>query len=289
MFRKIQYEFQLDTSRRNQRFESEVVLHCTQGKKAIDIPTSVFCTKPYFDKGKITDTHPMHKGLNAMLTQILTDVENTEIEAFRKDIQCSVQTIYSIYVDHLNASLPIDEFCESVMKYSPQRKEVTKRRFRDTVNKVVALSPGIALEDIDLNFLKRFETYCIKNGNADSTMYTHMKCLRALFNEAIKRDLLKPWQTPFKLYSIPETRSRTDVLRWAEVEELMDYEFKDTDKKFNNIRDLFCFACMTGLRVSDILSLKSSEIQMDGDVTWLRKHTKKTGAYIHIFRICIHI
>lgn len=125
MFQKINYEFILDTSRRNQRRESEVMLHCTQGKKFVDIPTSVFCMKPQFTDGKINDSHPMHDGLNAMLTQVLTDVEKTEIEAFRKDIQCSVQTIYSIYVDHLNTTLPLIDFCAAVMTYKSSENKKT--------------------------------------------------------------------------------------------------------------------------------------------------------------------
>lgn len=282
MFQKINYEFILDTSRRNQRRESEVMLHCTQGKKSVDIPTSVYCLKPQFENGKINGLHPHSDGLNAMLTQVLTDVEQTEIEAFRKDIQCSVQTIYSIYVDHLNTSLPLVDFCNAVMQYSPQRRDVTKRKFVTSIKQVDEFSPGISLEDIDINFLKKFETRCLERGNAESTVWSHMKILRTLFNEAIKRDLLKPWQTPFKVYEIPEMRYKTDVLRWPEVEKLIDFEFKGNDRRFNNIRDIFCFACMTGLRLSDLLRLKSDNIQQVGDVTWLRIHTQKTGAFVQI-------
>lgn len=282
MFQKISYSLVLDTSRRNFKRESEIMVHCAQGRKSVDIPTSIYCLKDQFSDGKINDKNPMSEGLNAMLIQILTDVEQTEIEAFRKDIHCSVQTIYSIYVDNLNTTLPLTTFCEAVMRYSPQRKQITKDKYTTSIKMIDAFSPGITLEDIDLNFLKRFETYCADKGNADSTVWSHMKCLRSLYNEAIKRDLLKPWQTPFKLYEIPEHRSRTDVIRWREIEYLMDYEFTGNDKKFSRIRDIVCFACFTGLRVADILRLKDENIEKVGGVTWLRIHTQKTGAFVQI-------
>jgi len=282
MFRKISYEFILDTSRRNQQHESEVMLKASQGKAYVCIPTSVYCLKSQFTDGRINATHSMSDGLNAMLTQILSDVQASEIEAFRKDIQCSVQTIYSMYVDHLNASLPLVEFCEAIMKYSPNRRQITKDKYVNTVKKVDMFSPNISLENIDLNWLKRFEVHCLAKGNSDSTVWSCMKVLRTMFNEAIKRDLLKPWQTPFKMYEIPELRSRTDVLRWPEVEQMMDFSFVGKDRRYNRVRDVFCFACLTGLRVSDLLALKNENIVKTGEVTWLRMHTQKTGAYVQI-------
>ena len=109
-----------------------------------------------------------------------------------------------------------------------------------------------------------------------------MKVLRTLFNEAIRRDLMKQFQNPFRFYQIPEPRYRTDVLRFQEIVALMDFEFKGEDRRYCHIRDLFCFACFTGLRVSDLLRLTPEHINKVGDTTWLRIHTQKTGAYVQI-------
>lgn len=68
MFRKISYEFILDTSRRNQQHESEVMLKASQGKAYVCIPTNVYCLKSQFTDGRINATHSMSDGLNAMLT-----------------------------------------------------------------------------------------------------------------------------------------------------------------------------------------------------------------------------
>ena len=282
MFQKINYELMWDGTRTNQRKEGMVVVHATQGKKSVDIPTNVYCLKCHFSDGKVTDGNPHNEGLNAMLMQILTDVENTEIEAFRKDIDMTVQRIYSMYYENLNTSLPLTKFCESILSVSTNRRQVTRDRYNGVVRKAEEFSPGITLEDMDLNWLKRFETWCLQNELSENTVWACMKVFRTLFNEAIKRDLLKPWQTPFRFYPIPEVRYRTDVLRFQEIVDLMDYEFKGEDRRFCHIRDLFCFACFTGLRVSDLLRLTNDNISEVGGVTWLRIHTQKTGAYVQI-------
>jgi integrase len=107
-----------------------------------------------------------------------------------------------------------------------------------------------------------------------------MKVLRTMFNEAIKRDLLKPWQTPFRLYEIKETRYRTDVLRFAEMEELLNYKFPD--HKLRRARDFFMLSCYTGLRWADLIRLTSDNIRTVGGETWLTIKTQKTGILVQI-------
>ena len=260
-----------------------VVVHATQGKKYIDIPTDIYCYKYQFSDGKINDRHMDCDGLNAMLLQVISDIQHTEIDAFRKDVDMTVQRIYAMYFEHLNASLPLVEFTESVLAVTSNRRQVTKDKYMSVVRSIDRFSSGICLEDIDITFLNRLETHMLGLGNSQSTVWSSMKVLRTMFNEAVKRDLMKVGQNPFRLYEIPELRYRTDVLRFAEIEELMNYDFsRNTEKKYANIRDIFCFACFTGLRISDLLRLRDDNISKVGDVTWLRIKTQKTGAYVQI-------
>ena len=48
------------------------------------------------------------------------------------------------------------------------------------------------------------------------------------------------------------------------------------------IRDLFCFACYTGLRFSDLTHLTKDNLKVTNSVTWLQIKTQKTGAFVQI-------
>ena len=219
-------------------------------------------------------------GLNAMINQIMLDIQATEIEAFRKDINMTVQRLYSMYVEALNTSVPLDQFAENVLKYSSNRKEVTKTHYREVVKNVYEFSPNITMEDMDIQWLKKYERWMYERGTSDSTVWGRMKVLRAFFNEAIKRDLLKPWQTPFRIYEIPELRYRTDVLRFAEMETLLYYRFDDP--KLRRARDFFLLSCYTGLRYGDMIRLTTGHIRQVGEEIWLTIQTSKTGKLVQI-------
>ena len=280
MLQKIVYDVVFNPSKYSRTGDGMIVVRASQGRKSVDIPTNIFCQSNQFSNGYINSLHPQFDGLNAMLNQIILDIQATEIEAFRKDINMTVQRLYSMYVESLSTSVPLSEFAENILKYSSNRKEVTKRSYRDAVRNANEFSPGVAMDDIDIGWVKKYERWQYDRGVSDSTVWSRLKIIRALFNEAIKRDLLKPWQTPFRLYEIPELRYRTDVLRFAEMEELLAYRFED--QKLRKARDFFLLSCYSGLRYGDMIRLTSDHIRQVNDETWLSIKTSKTGKLVQV-------
>lgn len=280
MLQKIVYDVVFNPSKYSRTGDGMIVIRASQGKKSVDIPTNIYCQSSQFSNGYINSLHPQYDGLNAMLNQIILDIQATEIEAFRRDINMTVQRLYSMYVEGLSTTVPLMKFAENVFKHSSGRKEATLEKYRIVIKNINEFSENVAMEDIDLHWIKKYETWLAGRGNSESTIWTRMKMLRMLFNEAIKRDLLKPWQTPFRFYEIPEMRYRTDVIRFAEMEELLAYKF--SDQKIRRARDLFLFACYTGLRYGDLTSLTSDNIRDIGSETWLSVKTKKTGILVQI-------
>lgn len=281
MLHKIVYDVIFNPSKKYSRTgDGMVMIRASQGRKSVDIPTNIFCQSRQFSDGYINSLHPQFDGLNAMINQILLDIQATEIEAFRRDINMTVQRLYSMYVEALSTTVPLSQFAENVFKYSTGRRQVTLDRYRDIMKNINDFSPNISMEDIDLQWLKRYEHWMQERGNSESTVWARMKVLRMLFNEAIKRDLLKPWQTPFRLYEIPEMRYRTDVLRFAEMEELLHYKFEDP--RIRRARDFFLLSCYTGLRYGDMIRLTQENIRQVGTETWLTIKTVKTGILVQI-------
>lgn len=280
MLQKIQYDVIFNPSRQSRTGNGMVMIRASQGRKSIDIPTNIYCESKQFASGYINSLHPQYDGLNAMINQIMLDIQATEIQAFRKDINMTVQRLYSMYVEALSTTVPLDKFTDNVLKYCSNRKDVTKRKYHDVIRNIYDFSNNIAMEDIDIQWIKKYEQWQYARGNSDSTVWSRMKVIRTLFNEAIKRDLMKPWQSPFRLYDIPEMRYRTDVLRFSEMEELFNYKF--TDRKLSKARDFFLFSCYTGLRWADMIRLKSDCIRQIGEETWLTIKTQKNGKLVQI-------
>ena len=101
-----------------------------------------------------------------------------------------------------------------------------------------------------------------------------MKSLRTLIYAAVKEGLIK--QDPFAEFKMRSKPVYPEHLTQDEINQLRDISFESKD--LDRIRDIFLFACYTGLAYSDIKQLKGIHIIRDTDQTWyVRKPRQKTG------------
>ena len=73
----------------------------------------------------------------------------------------------------------------------------------------------------------------------------------------------------FKKYSAPEKEIEIIYLTEDELELLYKHTFKST--RLSHVRDVYCFCCFTGLRISDVFSLDSTHIQKDQIIKVIQK------------------
>lgn len=67
----------------------------------------------------------------------------------------------------------------------------------------------------------------------------------------------------FKKFSAPERETEVIYLTSDELRALVNYKFNS--KRLEHVRDVYCFCCFTGLRISDAQNLKTTHIQ-DGQI-----------------------
>ena len=114
MLQKISYDVIFNPSKYSRAGEGMLMVRASQGRKSVDIPTNIYCESRQFSNGYINSLHPQFDGLNAMLNQIILEIQQTEIEAFRRDINMTVQRLYSMYVESLSTTVPLAE-CKSCL------------------------------------------------------------------------------------------------------------------------------------------------------------------------------
>ena len=68
---------------------------------------------------------------------------------------------------------------------------------------------NIYFSDIDITWLKNYETWLRSNGLAENTIGKRFRTLRAIFNLAIEQHLVKDEYYPFKAYKISKLHKAT--------------------------------------------------------------------------------
>lgn len=141
----------------------------------------------------------------------------------------------------------------------------------------------LTLLDFNKDFYINFESYLSKKKNPldeergllNDTIYKYISTLKSFLSwcnengHVVHPDTFKKHQSAFKR----KTHNEIVVLTESELNDLYEYDLSNKPS-FDRVRDLFCFACFTGQRFSDIMRFNKADFKGD-KWTFLSSKTKK--------------
>lgn len=146
----------------------------------------------------------------------------------------------------------------------------TWRNVRHHLSSYIHVRPRFG--DIDEKWVDGFRRYLEKQDLKQNSVATYLDILKTTFNLAIRRKIVGI--NPF-VFARPIKRVRTSR-EYLTLDELR--ALKATPAKYEMVKCSFLFACMTGLRISDLRQLSWKNIQGSE----LRVYQKKTGDHVSI-------
>jgi integrase len=134
----------------------------------------------------------------------------------------------------------------------------------------------LTFDIIDLNFLDKFFDYSLNHVNlSNNTFHKRVIQLKSFLNWATERGYNKKLE--YKKFKTKEIENTIIVLTRGELSTLYDLDLK-SNTKLDHARDVFCFACFTGQRFSDIFNIRREDV--NGNYWQLR--TQKTNDFIKL-------
>ncbi|KAA9041624.1 site-specific integrase [Ginsengibacter hankyongi] len=125
----------------------------------------------------------------------------------------------------------------------------------------------VAFDEIDLSFFMDFQNYLIKskskrapNGLGNVTIAKQLSTLKTFLNYARMHGITV--SDSYKDFKIKKESLEVIALTNEEFETLYNFDLSK-NKKLDQVRDVFCFSCATGLRYSDLAQLKREHIKKD--------------------------
>jgi integrase len=137
----------------------------------------------------------------------------------------------------------------------------------------------IALEMVDLDYLKGFEMYLRKRGNGNNSIATRFAIFKAIYNKAVKEGRFEPKKNPFTTYKVGSlwTATRKRAITKQEIQKIAELQFPSDRRSWylQFSRDVFLFSYFTaGMNFCDIARLRYRDIG-GGRVNYSRHKTQK--------------
>mgnify|MGYP000014653541 CR=1 FL=1 len=136
----------------------------------------------------------------------------------------------------------------------------------------------IKFTDLDLNFHKKFLKFMStveKIGN--NTIGKYVSTIKAFAREALLQGLPVHKEINHPNFFVPTEKTEDIYLKDEEINQIYKHNFEG-DERLENARDLFIIGLRTGLRISDFLRLKQTNIKNG----FIEIETQKTGQEVVI-------
>ena len=131
------------------------------------------------------------------------------------------------------------------------------------------------LHEITTAYLQEFIHYLQKSGLKAGTVRLYFQKLACVLHDAYKNELFDDRI----LKRVKRPKREQERRCYLSESELKRLSRKQLPERYDNIRNMFLFSCMTGLRYSDIQGLKWKDVKRNGKHLQLEFHQQKTDTF----------
>ena len=169
---------------------------------------------------------------------------------------------------------------------------VTINRYKNVLKKLENSIPtfydkeDITFHELTPEFIKAFDLHLkTEVGLCRNTIVRYIKCFKKITNMALAKGWMK--KDAFYGYKMEQDETAPVFLTYDELQTVMNKEF--TIPRLALVRDIFIFACFTGLAFVDVSTLKKEDMVQDNNGDWwIRKgriklmHRRKASSICNI-------
>ena len=159
-----------------------------------------------------------------------------------------------------------------------QKHRTCMNHFKVFLKKKYRVS-DVSIKRVDHNMIKSFEHFLkTERGCGYNTAIKFLQNLKKIIMDCIRNGWLQ--KNPFGNISLTTKEVARPYLSEEELNRLMNLEIKMD--RLDRVRDIFLFACFTGLSYIDVKQLTRSEVEITKEGVWIKTKRKKTGGTINV-------
>jgi len=271
---RVSIVFQLKKSKKRQDGSCPVYTRFTLNRKRVELSTRIFVDADSWDSvrqrldGKSEQVKIINNRLDKISSKILDYYNQFEAgqEEFSvydiKNRLCGIADEHTLieviefYINTIKGNLG-KGFSVGTLKHYKTAKNRLESFLKDVYRK-----KDISLVDIDYKFINKFDIYLKEEyQNGINTVWGYHKHLKKVLNVAIAMDYLT--KNPYAKFKVKQQIPKRDYLTLPELRKI---EKKNISiKRVEIVKDIFVFACYTGLSYSDIAKLGPEHLHLGTD------------------------
>ena len=219
--------------------------------------------------------HPNAVALNTVISQRKAELERETCFLSLMDDSISIETIRNKINDR--TSFDLFEYAEKYIEnLRKNQKHATYKKYKSVIKKlrIYVGKETLPIKSISLDFIKEYENYLMNHlGNNRNTATVNLKALAKLVGDIYRNYDMDETGNPFRKIKFKREQTERTYLEIDEIRKIQDLKLR-LQSPLYDARELFLFECYTGIRISDILTLKWKNVASDKISIRMRKTEK---------------
>lgn len=270
--------------------EIPLSIRLTQNKKRKYIRIGINIQPQYWDskKNKLKPNCPDREYLDNIITEKLSKYQKQilEFQSIAKEYSIN-QLIES--VERPTKNISINDYLNSVIENLTKENRIgNATHYQALYNSLERFTKINQLQfvDIDVPFLNKYETHLRNMGNKNNSISIKMRTLKAVYNKAVKDNIVKKDYYPFNEYNVSKLKDSTpkrSILK-EDIQKIISLDVQTISKRPQSLlqfsKDLFLFSYLgCGINMVDMAHLKRSNI-VSTRIVYKRHKTGKQISFL---------
>ena len=266
--------------------ECPLYIQIIHDRKQSEISLKVALKEADWDNNRrrVRNRHPRHAMLNSIFQKRIGLIRVIEHEYQMADKAYTTKDIvkeFKLRRDGLNTdkNLVINLLEDYVNRNPESHPDHTLYNYKAFINCLKVYDYKVTFQSLDHAYFNKYIKYLKdKKKLKQHTIWTRMKFFRKAINLAISERVLA--YNPMHNFKVKKGKTKIVYLTNDEIALLEAAELPSLGTK--KVRDMFLFMCYTGLRISDLCTLKKSDIEVIDGKTYLYFKIRKTDEILKI-------
>lgn len=235
--------------------------------KETKIPTNLEVSKEQWDNKR---KEPKQAAIRTMLYKQKGDLEMQLSNAMADGQFITIDMVKDFCAGKKKVKAENQSFFEYFNEFIERKRKEVKAdaiaKYQTTYKFLEECCGDFRICDMSLKLIERFDDFLIEEkGNAPGGRFTKHKNLRSVIIDIDKHDI--PIKNPYKNFTIPQPSKKEIYLDKDQLKEFRELrsKFSHNSKEYK-VLQMYLFSCYCGLRYSDVIDLKWSDVNFEKEV-----------------------
>lgn len=271
--------------------KSPLVIRLTQNKKRKYVRLNITLSPEYWDskRDKLKSSCPNKEYVENIITEKLSKYQKQvlEFQSIGKDY--SLNQLIEAVEGKPQKNITVCDYLNSVIENLTKENRIgNATHYQALYNSLERFTKINQLQfvDIDVPFLNKYETHLRSIGNKNNSISIKMRTLKAVYNKAVKDNIVKKDYYPFNEYNVSKLKDSTpkrSILK-EDIQKIISLDVQTISKRPQSLlqfsKDLFLFSYLgCGINMVDMAHLKRSNI-VSNRIVYKRHKTGKQISFL---------